>query len=232
MPLTPIDPAKRALLDAILPEVPFDGWSQKAFDAAVAATGMTPATARTLCPRGAVDLAIAYHQSGDAAMVATLQAADMSGMKFRDKVAFAIRARIDAITDKESVRRGSALFALPHLAADGARLIWGTADLIWDTLGDTSQDINWYTKRVTLSGVYAATILFWLGDQSADATATDDFIARRIDNVMQVEKLKGQVNGNRMLKPLTDPLNRLFGHIKAPNRTPPADLPGSWTGPR
>ena len=232
MPLTPIDPAKRQLLDAILTEVPFDGWSQKAFDRAVASSGLTREQANALCPRGAVDLAVAYHQSGDAALVAAIRAADLSGMKFRDKVAFALRARIDAISDKECVRRGSALFALPHLAADGARLIWGTADLIWETLGDTSQDINWYTKRATLSGVYATTILFWLGDQSTGATATNDFIARRIDNVMQFEKLKGQVNDNRMLKPLTDPLHRLFGWVKAPNRTPAADLPGSWTGPR
>jgi ubiquinone biosynthesis protein COQ9 len=232
MPLTTIDPAKRQLLDAILTEVPFEGWSPKAFDAAVSATGMNPSHARTLCPRGAVDLAIAFHHLGDSAMVEAIRAADLRDKKYRDKVAFAIRARLDAITDKESVRRATALFALPHLAADGARLIWGTADLIWDTLGDTSTDVNWYTKRATLSGVYAAVVLYWLGDQSTGAEATDSFIARRIDNVMQIEKLKADVNANRALKPLTDPLNRLMGMIKAPTRIPPVDLPGSWTAPR
>lgn len=232
MPLTPIDPAKRQLLDAMLREVPFDGWSQKAFDIAVKATAMNPADARTLCPRGAVDLAQAFHHLGDAAMVAAINTADLRDMKFRDKVTFAVRARIDAITDKEALRRSTALFALPHLLPEGAGLIWGTADLIWDTLGDTSDDINWYTKRATLSGVYGATVLYWLGDESPGAEATDRFLARRIDNVMQFEKLKGQVNGNRALKPLTDPLHRLLGWIKAPTRTPPVDLPGSWTGPR
>jgi ubiquinone biosynthesis protein COQ9 len=43
---------------------------------------------------------------------------------------------------------------LPMYAADGARAIWGTADAIWTALGDTSEDVNWYTKRATLSGVY------------------------------------------------------------------------------
>ncbi len=227
-----IDPAKRQLVEAILPHVAFEGWSDKAFTAAVTEAGMTPAHAKTLCPRGAVDLAIAFHQLGDAAMVEAVKAADLRDMRFRDKVAFAVRARINAITDKEAVRRGTALFSLPPMAADGAKLVWRTADAIWDTLGDTSTDVNWYTKRATLSGVWAATVLFWLGDDSLNAQATDAFIDRRIDNVMQVEKVKAQVNDNKLLKPLTGPLNKLLGMIKAPTRIPPVDLPGSWTGPR
>ena len=38
--------------------------------------------------------------------------------------------RIEAADDKEVVRRGTTLFALPHHAADGARAIWGTADTV------------------------------------------------------------------------------------------------------
>ncbi|MBI1417449.1 MAG: COQ9 family protein [Limimaricola sp.] len=223
-----IDPAKDALLDAILPHVVFDGWAPRAFDAAVAQVGMDAAHARTLCPRGAVDLAIAYHQRGDAAMLAALHKADMSALRYSEKVSRAIRLRLDAIDDKEVVRRGTALFALPHLAADGARLVWGTADLIWDALGDTSDDVNWYSKRAILSAVYASCVLYWLGDQSEGATATDAFIARRIENVMQVEKAKAQARGNRFLGPLVKQAEGLMSRIKAPPRMPPVDLPGIW----
>ena len=97
---------------------------------------------------------------------------------------------------KEAVRRGTTLFALPHMAAEGAKLIWGTADAIWTALGDTSQDANWYTKRLTLSGVYSAVVLYWLGDDSLDMQATDAFLERRIDNVMQFEKFKAQARQN------------------------------------
>ena len=148
-----VDPALEKLVDAALPHVAFDGWSPAAFDAAAVETGMNPSHARTLCPRGATDLAIAYHDRGDRAMVDALKVADMSTMRYQDKVAHALRLRLRVIRDKEAVRRGSSLFALPHMAADGAKLIWGTADKIWDTLGDTSRDINWYTKRITLSAV-------------------------------------------------------------------------------
>ncbi len=226
--LPPTDPAKTALLDAILPHVPFDGWSAAAFDAAVAEAGLPGGQARAVCPRGAVDLAVAYHEAGDRAMIAALHAADLSALKFREKVAFAITARIDAITDKEVVRRGTALFALPHHAADGAKLIWGTADAIWTTLGDTSRDVNWYTKRATLSAVYASTVLFWLGDDSSAAQATQGFIDRRIDNVMSIETAKAKVNDSAFLKPLLAPLNGLLGMIKAPAAEPPTDMPGYW----
>jgi ubiquinone biosynthesis protein COQ9 len=230
MTATPMDPAKRRLLEACLGHVAFDGWSETAFAAAVAETGMTPAHARTMCPRGAVDLAVAYHVAGDDAMVAAVMAADLSGMRYSEKVAFAIRARLNAVTDKEAVRRGMALFTLPHMAPEGARLTWGTADAIWRALGDTSEDVNWYTKRATLSGVWASVVLYWLGDDSLNAQATDDFIARRIADVMRFEKFKAQVNSNAFLRPVTAPLNRLLSHVRAPARVPPVDLPGHWTG--
>jgi ubiquinone biosynthesis protein COQ9 len=228
MNAAPTDPDLLRLIGAILPHVAFDGWSETAFAAAVAETGMDRRQARTLCPRGAADLAAAYHAAGDAAMLAAVKAADLTGLRYRDKVAFAIRARLDAITDREAVRRGVALFALPHMAAEGARLTWGTADAIWRALGDTSQDVNWYTKRATLSAVWAAVVLYWLGDDSLNAQATDDFIARRIDDVMRIEEVKAKARGNALLRPVLGPLGRLMAGVKAPPQMPPADLPGSW----
>ena len=227
----PIDPMLDQMLDAALPHVAFDGWSQATFDAAVRDTGLDPANARTICPRGAVDLAIAYHKRGDALMVAALGAADLRDMRFRDKVAHAIRLRLQAITDKEAVRRGTTLFALPHMAPDGAKLIWGTADAIWTALGDTSLDVNWYTKRLTLSGVYSAVVLFWLGDDSLDAQATDAFIDRRIDDVMRFEKLKADARANPLTRPFATALGRLTAHVKAPARMQDPDLPGVWRNP-
>lgn len=228
----PVDPVLDQLLDAALPHVAFDGWSPATFEAAVADAGIDPAIAKATCPRGAVDLAVAYHHRGDAAMVAALAEADLSGMRFRDKVAHAIRLRLQVIDDKEAVRRGATLFALPHMAADGAKLVWGTADAIWTALGDTSRDVNWYTKRMTLSGVYSSVVLYWLGDDSIDMQATDAFIDRRIDNVMQFEKLKAQAKASPLLKPLTGPLERMMASVKAPKGSDDPDLPGIWRDPQ
>ncbi|MFY9212332.1 MAG: COQ9 family protein [Aestuariivita sp.] len=223
---------KTQLLDAALMHVPFDGWSEAAFRAAVADLGADMTAARAACPRGALDLAVAYHKRGDAWMLERIATEDMSGMRFRDKIAAAVRFRLQAIDDKEAVRRGTTLFSLPHHAPEGAKLIWGTCDAIWTALGDSSDDINWYTKRATLSGVYSSTVLYWLGDDSVDHQATWDFLDRRIDNVMQIEQIKAQVRKSPVLSKILAGPTWLASRVKAPGRRPPSDLPGSWAAPR
>ena len=138
------------LLDAALVQVPFDGWSEATFHAAVTDSGVDPVLARALFPRGAVDMALAWHKRGDAAMVTRLTSADTGGTRLRGRIAAGARYRLEAVEDREVLRRSTTMFALPVHAADGARAIWETAGLIWDTLGDTSRDHNWYTKRATL----------------------------------------------------------------------------------
>ncbi|MCA3512125.1 MAG: COQ9 family protein [Rhodobacter sp.] len=218
--------AKDAVLDAALAHVPFDGWSDITLRAAIAASGVEPGLARALFPRGAVDLALAFHRRGDDAMVSRLRATDLAAMRYRDRVAAAIRFRLEAVTDKEVVRRGATLFALPTHAADGAKAVWGTADAIWDALGDTSRDVNWYTKRATLSAVYAATVLFWLGDDSAGHQATWEFLDRRIEDVMRIEKAKAGFRNNPLSKALLAGPLKLMEAVKAP--TVPDDLPGKF----
>ncbi|MCC1492026.1 COQ9 family protein [Cognatishimia sp. F0-27] len=224
------DPIADRLLDAALMHVPFDGWSETTFRAAVADIDMNMTVARGLFPRGAVDLAVAYHRRGDAAMIARIEATDLTGMRFRDKVIFAVRARLEAVSDREAVRRGTTLFALPLYAPDGAKLVWGTADAIWTALGDTSQDFNWYSKRATLSAVYSATVLYWLGDDSLDNQATWGFLDRRIEDVMRFEKVKAGVAKNPVLAKLMAGPAKVLSRMQAP----PADkggLPGRWSTP-
>ncbi|SOC16371.1 COQ9 family protein [Rhodobacter maris] len=177
------------LLEAIAPHVPFDGWSEPAFREAVHALGIDPAIARLVCPRGAVDLAAEYHRKADRELAKALAEADFSEMRFRDKVATALRMRFELV-DRDLVSRGASVFALPQNAAMGAKLVWETADLIWRALGDTSVDYNWYSKRLTLSGVISATTLFWIGDDSEGHAESWAFLDHRIENVLQFDKVK------------------------------------------
>lgn len=225
-------PLTDVLLDAMLMHVPFDGWSETAFRAALGDTGTDATVARALFPRGAVDLALAFHKRGDDAMADRLQHADLDDMRFRDRVAFAVRTRLDVVDDKEAVRRGTTLFALPMYAADGARAIWGTADRIWTELGDTSDDYNWYTKRATLSGVYSATVLYWLGDDSLGHQATWDFLDRRIDNVMQVEKAKAAARKAPGVGRFVQGVEAALSRVRRPASGTVRGLPGTLGGPR
>lgn len=206
------------LARAALSHVPFDGWSDACFRAACADAGVAESLARVHCPRGAVDLALAAHAMGDAELRSRLAAADLAAMRYRDRVGFAVMQRLDAAGDREVVRRATALFALPHLAADGARAIWQTADTIWTALGDTSDDLNWYSKRAILSGVYGSAVLYWLGDDTPDLSATRDFVDRRIADVMALEATKAKLRENRLTRPLMDLQARFAASVKAPAR--------------
>jgi len=218
-----MDTAKSRLLTAALAHVPFDGWSDITLRAAVADSGMAAGLAAGLFPRGGVDMAAAYHKWGDQILRDELAQADLTALRFREKVTHAVRLRLEMV-DKEAVRRGVALFALPQHAIEGAALIWGTADTIWTALNDTSRDINWYTKRATLSAVYSATVLYWLGDISDNNADTWAFLDRRIENVMQFEKIKAGFGQNRIGQALSKGPLKIFQRITAPMTS--NDLPG------
>ncbi len=220
------DPNREKLVEAAIPHVVFDGWGPETFQAAVADSGLPEQMARVAAPRGSVDLAAAYHKGGDRAMIAALEAADLSEMRFRDKIAHAVWLRIEAV-DREVVRRGMSLFSLPHYAPEGVRLVWETTDTIWNALGDTSNDVNWYTKRATLSAVFTSTILFWLGDDSEGFKDTKEFLDRRIEDVMSFEKAKAGVRDNKALSALFAVPNVILGSIKAPTGARRDDVPGT-----
>lgn len=217
------------ILEAALAHVVFDGWSEATYQAALKDTDVDAATGKALFPRGALDLAIAFHKQGDAEMKDRLTRENLLSMRFRDRVAAGVRYRIEAAdAHKEAVRRGTTLFSLPQYAPEGAKLVWGTADTIWDTLGDTSEDYNWYTKRATLSAVYSATVLYWLGDNSSDQSPTWEFLDRRIENVMQFEQFKSQVKGNPIASKFLAGPEWFLSRIRKPVKMPDPDLPGRW----
>jgi ubiquinone biosynthesis protein COQ9 len=218
--------ARERLLAAILVNVPFDGWSAQSFDVALADSGVEAGLARLACPRGALDLALAYHRAGDEEMLARMASAQLGAMRYSARVAAGVRFRLEAAEDKEIVRRGLTFFAMPAHVSDGAAAIWGTCDKIWTALGDSSRDVNWYSKRAILSGVYSSTLLFWLGDESEDHQATWAFLDRRIENVMQFEKLKGSLRNNPLVQGFMRGPGRILDRIEAPQARVRDDLPG------
>ena len=218
---------RNRLIDAALNHVVFDGMGDRAIAAGAQDIGMGRDLARVYLPRGGADLAAAYHRRGDARLSAWLAESPPQG-RFRDRVAQAVMQRL-SFSDRGLARAGAAVLALPQHAALGARLIWESADAVWDGLGDRSQDVNWYSKRATLSAVYGATALYWLGDDSADAADTRAFLDRRLDGVMRFEGLKGRV---RALPGISALVGAATGWIKAPNpsRAESRRAEPHWTG--
>ena len=72
----------------------------------------------------------------------------------------------------------------------------------------------------------------WLGDDSIDHQATWDFLDRRIEDVMRIEKTKAKVRENPLLKRVFAGPERVLSNIRAPRSARESDLPGGWTAPR
>ena len=222
----PVDPEVLKLMLAALPNVAFDGWSNSTFVAACREADISERKARLFCPRGALDLAVAFHKWGDEQFEISFKKKRISKLKVREKIKKAVELRIKLASDKEAVRRGVALFALPIYAFEGSRLIWDTADLIWELIGDNSEDYNWYSKRTILSAVYAATVLYWLGDNSEENKETWHFLDRRIEDVMKFETAKVQLKTNKFTKEFSGLTEKFLKTIKRPSRNIDPNLPG------
>ena len=222
----PIDPKILKLMKAALPNVAFDGWSNSTFVAACTEADFSERKARLFCPRGAIDLAVAFHKWGDDQLETTFKKKKISQLKVRERIRKAVELRIKLASDKEAVRRGVVLFSLPIHAFEGSRLIWETSDLIWELVGDNSEDYNWYSKRTILSAVYGSTVLYWLGDNSEGSEETWQFLDRRIEDVMKFEYAKAQLNKFNFTREFNSFTGNFLKKIKKPNRKFDTNLPG------
>jgi ubiquinone biosynthesis protein COQ9 len=182
---------RRAILDAILPHVPFDGWSQKALRGAAADAGLDAAMAKLAFPGGIAEIIAHWSEEADAAMAAAYENENGDEMRFRERITWLVRARIGAVAKhREAVRRALTYLAQPQHSGAGLRLLYWTVDEMWCAAGDQATDFNFYTKRLTLAGVYSSTLLYWLDDASDDSEATWKFLDRRIAGVMRVPQRK------------------------------------------
>lgn len=184
--MTDREARKQAVLAAAIPGVPFDGWSDKLMRS-------LDDDARVLFPGGAADLLDFYMSEADRRMVEALAQVDLPAMKIRQRIAAAIRLRLEqSEAERETVRRTLATLSLPGHAGLGLRSLYRTVDAIWRACGDTATDFNFYTKRGLLAGVYSSTLLFWLNDESPGFENTWAFLDRRIEQVMEIQKARGR----------------------------------------
>jgi ubiquinone biosynthesis protein COQ9 len=197
------------LIEAMLPEVAFDGWSHAVLRAAVKQIEMPAEEALALFPRGAPDLVAAFSRWADHRMLDAYEAAAHEGGR-SVRVKRAVELRFEVVAPwREAVRRALSVLAMPPHAALGARLLYETVDGIWYAVGDTATDFSFYTKRATLVGVYSAALMYWLEDRSEDFAETRAFIDRRLADVAMIGKARERLettlarlpNPFRLLRP-------------------------------
>ena len=199
---------RREILAALLPQVPFDGWTWKAMRAAALAAGHESSAADRAFPGGPIQAVALFVAEADRRMLETLETRDLAALPIRQRIAAAVRVRLEAHAgQREAVRRALSLQLLPGNAPGALKGLYRTVDAIWWACGDTATDFNHYTKRALLAGVYASTLVHWLNDPSDGAEDTWHFLNRRIEGVMKIQKARGRFD--RLLARLPNPIGLL-----------------------
>ena len=206
----------RARIAPILPHhAAFDGWRPEAVTMAAAEAGIDPDIARLAFHEGAMDMIDAWFASVDVGMTDAVAPEQLATLSIRQRITSLVEARLALLArDREALRRAIAIMAMPQNAARAARLGWRAADAMWRAAGDDATDLSHYSKRATLAGVYAATLLVFIDDESDHYEESRAFLARRIEGVMRFERAKARWKGMGGGERLS--LARFIGRLRYP----------------
>jgi len=221
-----LDQARMEILRATLTHVPFDGWSDKAIAAGIVDASQRESLSILAFPRGPEDLAEYYSAHADTRMATALDPEAIAKLRIRERILAAVHLRLtQAEGEREALKALMTWFAFPANQPCAVVCLYRTVDAIWHAIGDTSTDFNFYTKRAILAGVLAATVLYWLGDESEGAVESHTFLDRRINDVMAFEKAKGKAQ--EWLAELPDPFRILRGAaVQSGKRNDDGPAPG------
>ena len=214
----PADPTLDEIRTAIAPLIArnaaFDGWSVAAVNSAAGELEIDSDVAALAFKGDAMAKIDGWIDSVDLELARRLPPEKLGAMKIRQRIAALLSTRLEIMNpDREALRRAMAIMAMPQNLVRASKIGWRSADRMWRLAGDTSTDFNHYTKRATLSAVYGSTLSVFVNDESEDFGDTRAFLDRRIDNVMQFEKVKAQARARREYIPS---LSRFIGRLRYP----------------
>ena len=211
---TPLEALKLRLALKVGEHAVFDGWTKKAVDSAADELGIDRAQARLAFPKDAPHMIEAWIEGVDAAMQAHFTPEVVEKMRVSQRIRAMIWFRLETSGPaREAVRSALSILSMPQNVPLALRTGWRSADLMWRLAGDTATDYNHYSKRLILSGVYTATLLAWVDDQTEGWTDTAAFLDRRLAGVGRFEKWKAEWRGNAIRRPS---LARFLGRLRYP----------------
>ena len=179
-----------------MPNVVFDGWNEPLLHKAAEGLGWNPLEADRLFPGGVMEALNLWTKDADDQLARVLtEEYNLESMKIRERIATAVMVKLRALAPhREAVRKAMAIYQMPWHSKDALKSLYYTVDTMWRAAGDTSTDWNFYSKRLLLAKVYTSAVLVWLNDETEDLSETEAFLYRRIENVMQIQKLKAKAN--------------------------------------
>lgn len=188
------------ILTAALDFVPQFGWSMEAIAAGAETIGLSSASTGMFY-NGAGDLVLHFIAQSNAQLTEILaeqhnqvqlgQAEAKEIPEFlRESLEIRLRMAIPYI---DSWPQAMSILLLPHNIPNSLKHLSTLIDDIWYYAGDRSTDLNWYTRRAALTGIYNTTELVMLQDSSPDFQDTWNFLDNRIQDIVNMSSTAQQV---------------------------------------
>ncbi len=205
--------SEKRLAEATAPFVPDLGLNRMSVSAGARAAGFNAAELDLIAPNGGADVAAILWRGHDETALGPDTETTVAGMKIRDRIGYLLNTWLDAFAANEPLahRLIGCLMLPPHLGLY-RRLLWASADRIWQLAGDKALDENHYSKRLIVCGILGTALMTRL---TRGREAQLEQVKRNIDGVMQFEKFKAQMpfKPDEAVLKLAESLGKLrFGH--------------------
>lgn len=191
------------ILTAALEFVPAYGWSAEAIAAGAETLGLSSASSG-MFQNGAGDLVLHFVAQCNSQMTKILEEqqkqvqlgqaeAKETSVFLRDAVETRLRMYIPYM---DTWAQAMSILLLPHNIPDSLKQLSTLVDDIWYYAGDRSTDVNWYTKRAALTGIFNTTELVMLQDSSPDFQDTWTFLDNRVQDAVNMAATAKQVQSS------------------------------------
>ncbi|KAK3732040.1 hypothetical protein RRG08_026427 [Elysia crispata] len=193
---------RQRILSASLVYVQEFGWTKKALEAGAKDEGLPPIV-HGMFPRGGAEL-VHYFYAKCNQELAEIMSTDMKEMEAKGEklrthafIKNAVETRLRMIFPYLEIwPQAMAIQALPQNAVESWTNTLNLMDEIWYYAGDRSTDFNWYTKRMSLYGIYKSTEIYMMQDKSADKENTWAFLDRRLTDMQALSAAKKSCEQN------------------------------------
>ena len=182
----PFPPSQDTILSASLKRVPEHGFTERALTLGAKDVGYLDVSVQ-LFPRGVFDL-ILYH-------LVTQRLALKDNVQFPEDVKLGVGRKVKTLAmtrlraNKDIIHQWQGALGYMSLLGNipaSLQELNALSDEIWYLSGDTTVNFSWYTKRASLSAIYASSEMFMTTDKSKDFALTEEFLDRRLEDTQRV----------------------------------------------
>ncbi|KAK3061856.1 hypothetical protein LTS18_005304 [Coniosporium uncinatum] len=217
-PQPPYPPAQTSILSAALTHVPTHGFTSTSLTLGARSAGYLDVSTQ-LFPRGAFEL-VAYHlvtrrlalKESVSSLFPAQTDSEQHPQQQQQQQQYhpqpqrphqpGVGKRVRDLTMERLRHNASVIHKLPEALAlmslspnipASLRELAALSDEIWYLASDAAVDFSWYTKRASLSAVYAAAEVYQTQDQSTEFRDTERFLDSRLEELRTVGGVVGDV---------------------------------------